>query len=87
MADISKIAFSYKEVAEALVKKQDLHEGLWSLDFNLGLTATNMGPNDTDLKPVGVVAIISIGLSRVEKETNLAVDAAKVNPKTKTKHN
>jgi hypothetical protein len=86
MADISKIAFSYREVAEALVKKQDLHEGIWSLDFNFGLTATNMGPNDGDLKPVGILALLTVGLSRVDKETNLTVDAAKINPKSKSKH-
>jgi hypothetical protein len=87
MADISKLAFSYKEVAEALVKRHDLHEGIWALDFNFGLTATNMGPNDGDLKPVGILAVLGIGLSRVDKETNISVDAAKVNPRSKSKHN
>ena len=83
MADISKISFSYKEVAEALVKKQDLHEGIWALDLNFGLTATNIGPNENDLKPAAILAVLTVGLSRVDKETNLTVDAAKVNPKAR----
>lgn len=88
MAETSQIMFSYKEVAEALVKKHGLHEGIWTLSLNFGLQATNMGPNDSDLKPVVMNAILGIGLNRVDKETNLSVDAAKVNPKPKSgRHN
>ena len=88
MPEPVQIAFSYKEVVEALIKKHDLHEGLWGLNVNFGLQATNVGPNDTDLKPAGLLAILGIGLQKMEKETNLTVDAAKVNPKSRTaKHN
>ena len=87
MAEASQMTFSFKEVAEALVKKQGIHDGIWSVNVNFALTATNMGPNENDLKPAAVLAILQIGLQKVEKETNLAVDAAKVNPRSKTKHN
>jgi hypothetical protein len=87
MAEASQITFSFKEVAEALVKKQGIHEGIWSLSVNFGLQATNMGPSEGDLKPAAILAILFIGLQRMDKETNLTVDAAKVNPKQKTKHN
>jgi hypothetical protein len=89
MAEASQLTFSFKEVVEALVRKQDLHEGIWGLNVNFGLQATSMGPTESDLKPVGILAIVSIGLQRQEKETNLSVDAAKVNPpllKPKPKH-
>jgi hypothetical protein len=85
MAEASQITFSFQEVAEALVKKQDLHEGIWSLSVNFGLQATNIGPNESDLKPAAILGILFIGLQRMDKETNLTVDAAKVNPKQKTK--
>jgi hypothetical protein len=84
MAETSQIIFSYKEVAEALVKKHGLHEGIWGLSLNFGLQATNMGPNDSDLKPVVMNAILGIGLQRMEKENNLSVNAATVNPKPKS---
>lgn len=80
MSEPSQIMFSYKEVAEALVKKHGLHEGIWTLAINFGLQATNMGPNDSELKPVVMNAILGIGLQRAEKETNLSVNAAVVNP-------
>jgi hypothetical protein len=83
MAEASQITFSHKEVAEALVKKQDLHEGIWGLFVKFGLAASNIGPNDTDLKPAAMVAVLEVGLQRFDKENNLSVDAAKVNPKGK----
>jgi hypothetical protein len=81
MAEASQITFSYKEVAGALVKQQGLHEGIWGLFVKFGLAATNIGPNDTDLKPAAMLAVMELGLQRFEKENNLSVDAAKVNPK------
>ena len=83
MAEASQISFPYKEVAEALVKKQGLREGIWGLFFKFGLQATNIGPNESDLKPAAILGILEIGLQRLEKETNLSVDAGKVNPKGK----
>jgi hypothetical protein len=85
MAEPTQISFTYKEVAELLVKKHGLHEGIWSLNFRFGIQATNFGPNDSDLKPTAIIPILEIGLQKVEKETNLTVDAAKVNPKPKIK--
>jgi hypothetical protein len=87
MAEASQISFSYKEVAEALVKKQGLHEGIWGVFVKFGLQATNIGPNESDLKPAAILGILEIGLQKLEKETNLSVDAAKVNPKGKTRSN
>jgi hypothetical protein len=81
MAEASQFMFSYKEVAEALVKKQGLHEGIWGLSINFGIQATNVGPNETDLKPSAIVPIMAIGIQKSDKETNLSVDASKVNPK------
>src|SRR5262249_1282449 len=88
MAEASQIMFSYKEVVEALIKKQGLHEGIWGLSVKLGMQATNVGANESDLKPSAVVAILDIGLQKSDKETNLTLDAAKVNPKARaSRHN
>jgi hypothetical protein len=81
MAESSQLVFSYKEIAEALVKKQGLHEGIWGVFVKFGMQATNMGPTDNDLRPAVVIPLLEIGLQRFEKENNLSVDAASVNPK------
>jgi len=87
MAEATQFMFSYKDVVEVLIKKQGLSEGLWMLSVNFGMQATNIGVNDSDLKPSAVIAILGIGLQKTDKESSLAVDAAKVNPKAKSKHN
>jgi len=85
MPEMSEVMFSYKEVAEALVKKQGLNEGLWALSVKFGIQAMNFGPSENDLKPTAIIPLLEIGLHRADKESNLTVDAAKVNPKPKRK--
>ncbi|MHB8413360.1 MAG: hypothetical protein ACYDDI_15640 [Candidatus Acidiferrales bacterium] len=85
MAEASQIVFSYKEIAEALVKKQGLHEGVWGLFVKFGMQATNIGPNENDLKPAAVIPILELGLQKFEKENNLSVDAAKISSRARSK--
>jgi len=92
MPEIGNIIFSYREVVTALLKAQGIHDGLWMLFVRFGLSAANVGPNDEELKPAAIIPILEIGLQKAEKESNLAVDAAKVNPvsqpllSTETRH-
>ncbi len=81
MAEPSQIVFSYKEVAEALVKKYGLSEGIWGLWVKFGIKAANVGESDTDVKPTAIIPILELGLQKLDKENNISVDAAKVNPK------
>lgn len=80
MAESSQIIFSYKEVVEALLKKQGIHEGVWALYIKFGLAAMNTGPSEVDLHPAALVPVMEIGIQKADKETNIAVDAANVNP-------
>ena len=82
MAEINQYQFSHKEVAEALVKQQGIHEGLWGITVEFGFNATNISldPTGTTLMPAGVCLVQKIGLTRFEKPNNLTVDAAEVNP-------
>jgi hypothetical protein len=82
MPEIANIVFSYQEVVIALLKAQGIHEGLWSLFVRFGINATNMGPNDNELRPTAIIPILELGLQKGEKDNNLTVDAAKVNPRT-----
>ena len=81
MAEPSQIVFSYKEVAEALVKKYGLTEGIWGLWVKFGIKAANVGESDSDLKPTAIIPIVELGLQKFDKENNISVDASKVNPK------
>lgn len=88
MPETSQLNFSYKEVAEALVRKADLHEGFWGVLMNFGIKGSNIGTTEEpggDMLPAAIVPVLQVGLQRFDKETNLSVDAAKVNPKPKTK--
>lgn len=80
MADNTPLFFEHKEVVTALLKEKGIHEGLWSLSIQFGITAANAGPNDDDLMPAAIVPVLKIGVQQTEKVNNLTVDAAEVNP-------
>lgn len=80
MPEPNNVIFSFHEVVTALVKAGDIHEGIWGLFVRFGLGASNVGESETSMRPSAIVPIVEIGLQKFEKEGNLAVDAAKVNP-------
>lgn len=81
MPETTQIAFSHKEVVEALLRKQGIHEGIWGIYVKFGIQAANIGASSADLVPAAIIPVMNIGLQRFEEENNLAVDAGKVNPK------
>ena len=86
MPETKNIVFTYKEVAEALVRKADIHEGLWGLYMEFGIGGANIGSSpEGDLQPAAIVAISKLGIQRFEKPNNLTVDASEVNPEIITK--
>jgi len=82
MPESKNYVFGYTELAEVLVKKLDLHEGLWGLyiEFNFGAANVNASPDGKSLAPAAIAAIKSIGLQKFDTPNNLTVDAAVVNP-------
>jgi hypothetical protein len=80
MPEPTNIAFSYIEVVTALLKASDIHEGIWGLFVRFGLSATNVGESETVMRPAAIIPVLEIGLQKFEKESNIAVDAKKVNP-------
>ena len=84
MAEVMQYNFEHKDVIETLIRKQDLHDGVWTISFQLGMGVTKANsPTGGDPVPAAVVSILSVGLQKVDKEGPLAVDAAKVNPAKK----
>lgn len=83
MPETTQFVFKHKELVEILVKNQNIHEGIWGLFVRFGLGASNVGPTDDQLQPAAIIPVLEIGLQKFEKESNISVDAAKVNPKPK----
>ncbi|MBS1786102.1 MAG: hypothetical protein JST85_00165 [Acidobacteria bacterium] len=81
MAEASQIVFNHKEVVEALIKKEGIHEGIWGLYIRFAIQAANVAFGSADLLPAAIVPVVEIGLQKFEEVNNLSVDAAKVNPK------
>ncbi|MDX2042025.1 MAG: hypothetical protein SF097_12285 [Acidobacteriota bacterium] len=81
MPEISQIAYSFKELAELLIKDQGKHEGYWGVYVRFGIGAANAGASATDLRPTALVPVVEIGLQRFDDLNNLSVDAAVVNPR------
>ena len=84
MPETKQIVFTHKEVAEALIRHSDIHEGLWGLYVEFGLAGANIGAAPGgDLNPAAIVPIVKLGLQRFEQPNNLTADAAIVNPPQK----
>ena len=85
MAEIVKYTFSHKEVVEALLKQQGIHEGLWALYISSSAwpRANLADPSGSGgVVPVAIIPIQKIGLQKGTAEDTITVDAAKVNPAT-----
>lgn len=83
MPEVKNYVFSHVELAEILIKKVDIHEGLWGVYFEFGHGATNMatGPDQkTSLQPASITVVQKVGIQRFESANNLTIDAAVVNP-------
>jgi hypothetical protein len=82
MAEPRSFTFSYQELAEILVKQQDIHEGLWGINAEFGFAATNIeSAPGAGVVPAAMVPLIRLGIARFDGEVpGLTVDAAVVNP-------
>jgi hypothetical protein len=80
MAEERKITYAHAELAALMIKDKGLHEGLWHLQVQFGLSAVNAGPSDQEMNPTAVVPVLSIGLVSVTAPGPLVFDAALVNP-------
>lgn len=87
MSQANQITFSYKELAEILVKNQEIHEGLWGIYIRFGIGAGNLGqsPTSQDVLPTAIVPVLEIGIQKFAEESNLTIDAGIVNPIIKNK--
>lgn len=83
MPEATQIKYAHREIVQLLIKDQGLHEGIWGLYIRFGLGASNVGESEGALQPAAIIPVMEIGLQKFDKETNISLDAAKVNPKPK----
>ena len=89
MAEASQYKFGLTEVAELLVKKQGLHEGMWMATVEITTGFSIMGPTAETSYPTALIQIPNIILSQAPANilpgTAGLVDAAGVNPRNKAR--
>jgi hypothetical protein len=83
MPETEKLSLTHAELAEALVKHYDIHEGLWAIYVEFGLAGGNVGPDQSSINPAAIVPITKIGIQKVSESNNMTVDAVSVNPQKK----
>ena len=76
------VKFHLQDVAIALLKLANVHEGLWQIQVMFANSATNINLNG-HLTPSAITSVAGIQLGRVEQADELTVDAAVVNPATR----
>jgi hypothetical protein len=81
MAEPKLIKFSYKELAELMVKQQGITEGHWGVYMRFGIGAVNAGETPETAVPTAFVPVLEIGLQRFDGPGPLAIDASKLAPK------
>jgi hypothetical protein len=79
MAEADRYFFEFRELAEALVQRQGIREGLWGVCIEFGLAASMVptGPDKT-VSPAAINIVQKIGIQKFPEPNNLTVDAAKV---------
>jgi hypothetical protein len=89
MAEITQYSFSLAEVAEALIKRKNLHEGEWVVGVEFVLNVGAMGMSPETVRPGAMVLANQLQLVKAPpgqpQPPGLVVDAAVVNPTRATK--
>jgi hypothetical protein len=84
MPEAAQYKFSFRELAEMMIERAGVQEGLWGIWVNFGIAAVNAGENPESLKPTAIVPILEVGLQQFKEPGNLSVDAAEVWKKRST---
>jgi|ERR1700738_4837548 hypothetical protein len=89
MAEITQYQFTFAEVAEALIKRQNLHEGEWVVGIEFGVSIGAMGMSPESIRPGAMILANQFQLVKAspgqQHPPGLVVDAAVVNPVKATK--
>lgn len=81
MTDPTQYTFNFKDVTEALIRKQGIKEGVWLLSFQLKFEAGVFGHTEDQARPGALLQIDFIQLITPHPDQPLppwAVDASKL---------
>ena len=76
------VRFHLRDVAAALIRAADIHEGLWQVQVMFGHSAVNLNLNG-HLTPSAIASVVGLQVARVEQADELTVDAAQINPSSR----
>ncbi len=79
MAEPTQYTFSYKEVVEALIKQQDLHEGEWAIFVEFGIHSFST-TSLTDRQIRGYLARATLALPPWEVHTRFRIGESMLFP-------
>jgi hypothetical protein len=84
MPEATQFTWSFKELITLMLKEAGIHEGIWTILLNYGMSPGNFGPSPEHMSPGVIVGITSMGIHRLPADARLPpslyVDAAEVNP-------
>jgi len=78
MAEAKQIGFTYQELAELMIRKAGVTEGLWGIYLKFGIAGANVGQTPEDVTPAAIVPVLEIGLQRFEEPSRLTVNASEI---------
>jgi hypothetical protein len=81
MSNISQYQFDFSEIAELLIKKLKITDGLWTVGVQFNIGVTNAGPTPANVMPSAIVGVEKILLSRATEPSPLTFDAASISEK------
>jgi hypothetical protein len=83
MAEVTQYGFDLRELTIALVRHQNLHEGLWMLAFEFSFGAGLTGPSPPEAMPTAFIQVSRALLTHPPEgaaDSSLIVNAAEMNP-------
>ncbi|MEJ1158307.1 hypothetical protein [Prosthecomicrobium sp. N25] len=81
MSEISQLSFTLRDVTVALLREQNIKEGVWVLGVEMSIVVGNMGPEPQSALPTAMLQIPKFTLVRHEGEeaaVGFAVNAATI---------
>ena len=78
MAEARLVTFSYKELAEMMVRQAGIKDGIWGIAMRFGIQGLNVGQGPEDVVPAAIVPVLEIGIQRFDEPSRLTVDAAEI---------
>lgn len=83
MAEATQYKFDLAEVAELLIRKAGITEGLWTIGVNFNIGVAVAGPDKDNVRPSALISVDQLVLTRAMEPGPLVYDAADLIAKAK----